>query len=242
MPAEASHRRGPAIADMVLDATLGLLATRGYAFSIEEVAAVAGVHKTTIYRRWETKAALVVAAAVGRLAAQDIPVERTSDPVADLTTLAILVARSLRRPAAVQALRAVVAAAGEDHELLPTARRFLADRYQLAIAIVDDAIALGTLRAGIDATLVWEAIVNPLHLRAIMGAPASDDVAQSLVALVVQGAGRHNSISRGAGPGPTKVQVPLVECVHPASAGKEMTPERVAEVLLWEEAAVRGPS
>lgn len=64
MPAEASHRRGPAIADMVLDATLGLLATRGYVFSIEEVAA-AGVHETTVYRRWETKAALA-AAAVGR--------------------------------------------------------------------------------------------------------------------------------------------------------------------------------
>ncbi len=189
MTAEPSHRRGQAIADVVLDATLGLLANRGYAFTVEEVAAAAGVHKTTVYRRWETKAALV-AAAVGRLAAQDIPVERTNDPITDLTALAVLVARSLRHPAAVQALRAVVAAAGEDSDLLPTARRFLTDRYQLAVAIVDDAIALGALRTDIDATLVWEAIVNPLHLRAITGTPTSDDVARALVALVVNGARR----------------------------------------------------
>ncbi len=194
MSAEPSHRRGPAVADSVLDATLGLLATRGYAFSVDEVAAAAGVHKTTVYRRWETKAALV-AGAVGRLATQDIPVERTNDPIADLTTLAILVASALRHPTAVQALRAVVAAAGEDPDLLPTARRFLTNRYQLAVAIVDDAVALGTLRADIDPTLAWEAIVNPLHLRAITGTPASDDVAQDLVALVVSGARERNSIT-----------------------------------------------
>lgn len=187
MTAELSRRRGQAVANRVLDATLGLLATRGYDFSVEEAAAAAGVHKTTVYRRWETKAALV-AAAVGRLAAQDIPIERTLDPIADLTALTVLVARSLRRPAAVQALRAVVAAAGEDPDLLPTARRFLTERYQLAVAVIDDAVALGALRGGLDATLVWEAIVNPLHLRAIVGAPASDDVARALVALVLRGA------------------------------------------------------
>jgi plasmid stability protein len=39
-----------------------------------------------------------------------------------------------------------------------------------------------------------------------------------------------------------RVKLPLVECAHEAKPGDEMTPERVAEVLLEEEAeAYRGP-
>ncbi len=46
-------------------------------------------------------------------------------------------------------------------------------------------------------------------------------------------------LARGPG-GPAKagrrVKLPLVECAHEARPGEEMTPERVAEVLLEEEA------
>ncbi len=39
-----------------------------------------------------------------------------------------------------------------------------------------------------------------------------------------------------------RVRLPLVQCAHEAHPGEEMTPERVAEVLLEEEAEVgRGP-
>jgi hypothetical protein len=41
----------------------------------------------------------------------------------------------------------------------------------------------------------------------------------------------------------TRVQLPLVRCAHGAKPGEEMTPERVAGVLLDEEAeAGRAPS
>ena len=36
-----------------------------------------------------------------------------------------------------------------------------------------------------------------------------------------------------------RVKLPLVECAHEAWLGEEMTPERVAQVLLNEEARVR---
>lgn len=36
-----------------------------------------------------------------------------------------------------------------------------------------------------------------------------------------------------------RVRLPLVECAHAARPGEEMIPERVAEVLLEEEAGVR---
>jgi plasmid stability protein len=36
-----------------------------------------------------------------------------------------------------------------------------------------------------------------------------------------------------------RLELPLVECAHEARSGEEMTPERVADVLLDEEAALR---
>lgn len=55
--------RDPARHDAILQATQDLLADVGYdLLSIESVAARCGTGKTTIYRRWPDKAALVVAA------------------------------------------------------------------------------------------------------------------------------------------------------------------------------------
>jgi AcrR family transcriptional regulator len=172
--------------DAVLDATLAALAEHGYGFSVDDVARAAGVHKTTVYRRFATKPALV-AAAVQRLADAEIPVPDTGDAVADLTTLAVQVARALRTPAGVQALRAAVAAASDDPELVALAGRFLTARYAAAVDIVVAGQAAGTLRADADPELLWQAMVNPLHMAAICGTPPSDDRARRLVALVLDG-------------------------------------------------------
>jgi AcrR family transcriptional regulator len=188
--AEPTHRRGPAVLEQVLDATLALLAEHGYGFSVDDVAREANVHKTTIYRRWPTKAALV-GAAVARLAALAVPADRSADPIADLTHLALGVARALRTGAGTGALRAVLAAAGDDPEIVPTARQFLTGRYQLAVDIINDGVAAGTFRDDNDPTVIWEAIVNPLHIRAILGTPASDHTTRQLVTLAVAGAAPH---------------------------------------------------
>ena len=180
------QRRGAAVADGVLEACIAVLADHGYDFAVEDVAERAGVHKTTVYRRWPTKAQLV-AAAMDRLAASEVIVARTADPVVDITGLAVQVARSLRLPAGRRALQAVAAAGAEDADLLPVARAFLERRYAVATAILADAVAAGLVRADLDLRLVWEAMVNPLHLRAITGEPASDDVAAQLVAIVLDG-------------------------------------------------------
>lgn len=173
--------------EAVLDATLAALAEHGYAFSVDDVARAAGVHKTTVYRRWETKPALV-AAAVQRLADVQVPVPDTGDVIADLTALAVQVARALRTPAGAQAIRAVVAAASDDPQLIDVARRFLTGRYGVAVELIEAGRAAGTLRAGADPVLLWQAMVNPLHMAAICGTPASDDTARALVALVLDGA------------------------------------------------------
>jgi AcrR family transcriptional regulator len=183
----ASHRRGQYVLDTILDATLGFIAQRGYAFSIDEVATVAGVHKSTIYRKWPTKATLV-GAAVERLAAAEVPIPDSGDPLEDLRTLTLLVARSLRTPAGAQAIRSVVAAASEDPTVVQIASEFLSGRYDAAVGLVNAAIAHGQIRPDVNPLLVWQAVVNPLHLRAVLGDPAEDRTAEQLLALVLEGA------------------------------------------------------
>jgi len=187
----ATHRRGAGVIGPVLRETLGLLAEEGYGFSIDEVARRAGVHKTTIYRRWKSKPGLV-AAAMQAVAEAEIVVPDGVEPIDALEALAIGVAASLRSPASLTALRAMVSAAGEDPELLPTARAFFAGRYRVATTVIEAAQRAGDVRADADPTLIWEAMVNPLHLRAITGAPADDATARALVWMLLRGCAAPN--------------------------------------------------
>jgi AcrR family transcriptional regulator len=76
--------RSARVVDRVLTTTLKALGEVGYgALRIEEVAARAGVNKTTIYRRWPTKKQLVAAALEHYHVA--VPPRDTGDLVHDLT-------------------------------------------------------------------------------------------------------------------------------------------------------------
>ena len=79
---EASSGRGRprdrALDDRILEQLLALLGSRGYAgLTLDELAARSGVAKTTILRRWPSKAA-VAAAGLERLALQSVDVPDSS--------------------------------------------------------------------------------------------------------------------------------------------------------------------
>ena len=62
-PQTRAGGRSARVVSTVLRTTLEVLGEHGYAgLRIEDVAAQAGVNKTTIYRRWPTRADLVIAA------------------------------------------------------------------------------------------------------------------------------------------------------------------------------------
>lgn len=80
--------RSARVVEDVLTATIELIGRSGYgALRIEEVALRSGVNKTTIYRRWPTKSALV-AAAVRHSFSLD-PAPDTGDLERDLVTMYI---------------------------------------------------------------------------------------------------------------------------------------------------------
>jgi AcrR family transcriptional regulator len=183
----AAHRRGAAVEAGILDATAALLGERGFAISVEEVAERAGVHRSNIYRRWETKPQLV-AAAVRRLAAATVVVEATGDAVADLQDAAVQVARSLRAGPGRNLLRAALAACASDPEMAEVVRDFFAARYAIVVPVIQQGVADRTLRADVDPALLWQAVANPMHLDAVCGIETSDERARALVDLMLAGA------------------------------------------------------
>lgn len=184
---EVRGQRGPAVVDRILAATLSLLTERGYGFSVDEVALVAEVNKTTIYRRWRSKPVLV-AAAIERLAEVEIPIPKTDSPLADLRTLVQLVGASLNSSVGRQAIRSTIAASAEDPEITEIARQFLTNRYHVATEIIERCIAEGSIRSSVDPVLMLRAIVNPLHLHVLLGGVIDDEMINGLIDLVLQGA------------------------------------------------------
>ena len=81
---DAPRRRGAPVVEQVLDLALEELARVGYhRLSVPEVAARAGLNKTSVYRRWPTKGALVGAALAGALG-HDAPLPDTGALRSDL--------------------------------------------------------------------------------------------------------------------------------------------------------------
>ena len=61
LPAKTGRKRDPSRDIAILEATLDVLAESGYAgLTIDQVAAVAGAGKATVYRRWANKTELVL--------------------------------------------------------------------------------------------------------------------------------------------------------------------------------------
>ncbi len=163
----------------VFDATLELLAARGYqALSIEEIADAAGVNKTTIYRNWPNKAKLIQAAALDRSSIA-IRVRPSGDLERDLAEMLQSVAHYITSPVGHALI--VSAINGSGH----TAARqdfteFWAIRFAATRAIIDR--DLGPIDAGIADEAI-EQMIGPLYLRVfITGTEIDRDFIERLAA------------------------------------------------------------
>jgi len=173
----------------VLAATADLLNTVGYErLSIEDVAAEAGVHKTTVYRRWTSKAELV-ADAVRRNAEQAVPMPDTGSLFGDLQVLGRNVVANIGSEGGSLRSRSIVAASTGSDELMAELHSFWAERLATSEVIVERAISRGEVPAGTDANLIIEAVVGPIWLRLLLtGEPIDADFADRIADLVTTGA------------------------------------------------------
>jgi AcrR family transcriptional regulator len=147
----------------ILDATLALLAEKGYErLTVEDVATAAGVGKATIYRRWPAKVSLVIAAYahLPELAQPD-----TGNLSDDLTALLRSFARILETTPLPRVLPIL---AGECmHEpamarlLVPINRR----RRKPLLGVLERAVSRGELPADLDLGTAADLIVGPIMTR-----------------------------------------------------------------------------
>jgi AcrR family transcriptional regulator len=170
-------------------ATADVLADAGYdGLTIEEVATRAGVHKTTVYRRWPTKAELVSDALRARSDAR-VPVPDTGTLEGDLRALARSVVANIGSRAGRSMTRTLVAASATNDQVAAATVLFWHERLALTGAIVERAIARGELAAGTDSALVIETLIGAFYVRLLLtGEPINRAVADHVAGVVAAGA------------------------------------------------------
>jgi AcrR family transcriptional regulator len=171
----------------VLKATLDEIGRVGYeALRFEDVAALSGVNKTTIYRRWPTKVELV-SAALRELVAEPDQAETGSletDLVALLRSTAARAQSNMGR-----GILKMLQIERTHPEVDAVKRQLRAEHMQARRAIVERAIQRGELPPGTDAELVVELVFAPVLRRVVDGPlPADDSFIEATVAVVLAGA------------------------------------------------------
>lgn len=157
---------------------------------VDEVARRAGVHKTTVYRRWPTKHELI-ADAVREQSAESVPIPDTGNLLGDLRRLAAAVAANIAGEGGARRTRSILAAAASSDELATGVHAFWSHRLEMCAPIVERAVARGEVPAGTDTDLVVEALVGPIWLRLLVtGGRIDDDLTDRIAELVDAGA-RH---------------------------------------------------
>ena len=170
--AEQEVRRRPGgrsaqVRAAVIAATLRTLATDGPSgLTIAEVAKRAGVHETSIYRRWPTKEHLLLDALLDYSEAK-LPIPNTGTLRDDLVAFATAVTAYLDSPLG-RTLARSMAIAGDDDALAAGRAQFWKSRLDLAGAMIARAKDRGEVPTDLDAATALELVIAPLHFRALL--------------------------------------------------------------------------
>jgi AcrR family transcriptional regulator len=159
----------------MLKAALDLVLEVGFrGVSIEGIAAKAGVGKTTLYRRWPNKAAVVMEAFIGLLGPASRFPENAS-PTESLRLQMEITAKAFRgRVGAL--VRALLAEAQFDEELAEAFREnWTLPRRKLVRGILEEAVRQAELRTDLDIEAAIDAFYAPIYYRLQMGTGSITD-------------------------------------------------------------------
>jgi AcrR family transcriptional regulator len=186
--------RGQKVRAAVRAATLAELTGTGYAaLTVENVARRAGVHKTTIYRRWKDREGLV-ADAMTDLAATEVIFPDTGDIDTDLRRLARSLVAFLNSPTGQAVAAATLSDASRIPEVADAKRRFFSDRFRRAQPVVSGAIARSELPADTDPAELVRTLVAPIYLRLLVTAEPIDTTTADNAAKVALAAARAGAL------------------------------------------------
>lgn len=186
---DAGRPRGEPVAEAVLDRTLEELASVGPAqLSVERIARAAEVNKTSIYRRWPTREALVAAALERVLTHLSLAQKDTGSLHGDLLFLGESVAAFLEQPAGQALMRAVFAEAVAPSIAALARRQLEHSAGGPALAMVLRARARGEWRDDADPRVVLSMLVGALlHRVALERQRPTGPWLASVVAVLLRG-------------------------------------------------------
>ena len=178
--------RDPTRDKAILAATLEILNDKGYAgLTIDGVAARTGVGRPTIYRRWSSKPALVIAAL-----AQVVGISPTPDTGSlrhDLIAFQRQQVRMMEQPEARRITAGLIADLVADPELADTYfRDYVAPRQMSVRQALQRGVDRGELRPDADFALIYDLLLGPLFMRSVVrGEPLGRKMAEQTVDLVL---------------------------------------------------------
>jgi len=151
----------------LLAVTLGLLQEHGYeGLTVDEVAATAHASKATVYRRWPTKAELVLAAFIEGVR-QDAEPPDTGSLRDDLITIGDAVCAQTREHAAT--MRAVLGEVSRNPALHEAMQRQLIDQRRAVMkTVVKQAVERGEIHADAVNSDLWDLLPGYLIFRGVI--------------------------------------------------------------------------
>ncbi len=170
--------RSARVSTAVLSATLRLLKNNERAPTIEEIADLAGVERSTVYRRWKSVEGVVLDAVRDRLQ-QEISIPDTGSCRGDLLCY-LQDGISFHRSSLGSILTRMLVDASEEFR-----RSYWIARFAQASTIMERGKSRGEVRPEVDSTLLIEVLVAPLYMRSLVtGEPLDHDLPERLVGLV----------------------------------------------------------
>jgi AcrR family transcriptional regulator len=155
---------------VIRQAALDELGEVGYgAFTIESVAARAGVGKATIYRHWSNKLALI-ADAFQTFHEQQGPDLTSGTARERVERIVSHVAHVVARSTFSDCIPALIDGAERDQSLRKFHHRFQEEARQPLIAVITDGIAAGDFSSHIDAEFAALALLGVIFFRRLMTA------------------------------------------------------------------------
>jgi AcrR family transcriptional regulator len=155
----------------VIQAALEVLLEEGVArFTIDAVVARSGVAKTTVYRWWPNRQALLLDAIHAQLTGSATP--NTGDTRADLAAYLAPFATTAQDTPASRLMPDLCAAARRDPELAEARDVLMAEKRQPVITILELARARGEIAADADLEQLATMIIGPLaYTKSLRGLP-----------------------------------------------------------------------
>jgi len=173
----------------ILNAAVDLLAERGLAaMSIEEVAARAGVGKTTIYRRWPSKGLLALDAFVISFR-EEQPPNDTGTLRGDLLAALHAWVRAVTQTPMGSMLTSLIAEAQHDAELRGAWRDRVLEPLRVQHRIMlERAVERGEIPASVDRDVVLDLFFGAAEHRLLLGhLPMTDDFIGKVVDVILDG-------------------------------------------------------